>query len=208
MAIYDQFLMYFFFSSRRRHTRWTGDWSSDVCSSDLEAKQRAEAEAARILVAETEAKLAQIARQQQEAEAEAELNRQRRAVEQARIQAETARQARDRAAADARAQREQEARERAQLIVTQAAISTSASSDKPAVASGAASTSVAAITGPRAKKQAEVEVVLARMVEANDPEAVSLKWIQERFDLKQTTAYDRLVTAQRLYEKAKNQKSA
>src|SRR5690348_3341450 len=22
-------------SSRRRHTRWTGDWSSDVCSSDL-----------------------------------------------------------------------------------------------------------------------------------------------------------------------------
>src|SRR5690348_17526542 len=28
-------LMFFFFSSRRRHTRWTGDWSSDVCSSDL-----------------------------------------------------------------------------------------------------------------------------------------------------------------------------
>src|SRR5438876_3397570 len=27
--------MPFFFSSRRRHTRWTGDWSSDVCSSDL-----------------------------------------------------------------------------------------------------------------------------------------------------------------------------
>src|SRR5690348_17456953 len=25
----------FFFSSRSRHTRWTGDWSSDVCSSDL-----------------------------------------------------------------------------------------------------------------------------------------------------------------------------
>src|SRR5690348_18101808 len=29
------FLFFFFFSSRRRHTRWTGDWSSDVCSSDL-----------------------------------------------------------------------------------------------------------------------------------------------------------------------------
>src|SRR5256885_8695743 len=28
----------FFFSSRRRHTRLQGDWSSDVCSSDLEAK--------------------------------------------------------------------------------------------------------------------------------------------------------------------------
>src|SRR5689334_3101878 len=26
--------LYFFFSSRRRHTRWNCDWSSDVCSSD------------------------------------------------------------------------------------------------------------------------------------------------------------------------------
>src|SRR5947209_8297927 len=28
---------FFFFSSRRRHTRYWRDWSSDVCSSDLEA---------------------------------------------------------------------------------------------------------------------------------------------------------------------------
>src|SRR5205085_5740203 len=28
----------FFFSSRRRHTRFDCDWSSDVCSSDLDAK--------------------------------------------------------------------------------------------------------------------------------------------------------------------------
>src|SRR5256885_6883971 len=28
-------LCFFFFSSRRRHTRLQGDWSSDVCSSDL-----------------------------------------------------------------------------------------------------------------------------------------------------------------------------
>src|SRR5256885_10828505 len=28
-------LYVFFFSSRRRHTRLQGDWSSDVCSSDL-----------------------------------------------------------------------------------------------------------------------------------------------------------------------------
>src|SRR5437762_748660 len=28
-------LVFFFFSSRRRHTRYIGDWSSDVCSSDL-----------------------------------------------------------------------------------------------------------------------------------------------------------------------------
>src|SRR5438034_7277050 len=30
----------FFFSSRRRHTRSLCDWSSDVCSSDLEAAIR------------------------------------------------------------------------------------------------------------------------------------------------------------------------
>src|SRR5256885_9201056 len=30
-----QRLLMFFFSSRRRHTRLQGDWSSDVCSSDL-----------------------------------------------------------------------------------------------------------------------------------------------------------------------------
>src|SRR5207253_7011631 len=29
--------MRFFFTSRRRHTRWPRDWSSDVCSSDLTA---------------------------------------------------------------------------------------------------------------------------------------------------------------------------
>src|SRR5205807_5283194 len=28
----------FFFSSRRRHTRLQGDWSSDVCSSDLKRR--------------------------------------------------------------------------------------------------------------------------------------------------------------------------
>src|SRR2546430_9542686 len=31
------FLFSFFFSSRRRHTRFDCDWSSDVCSSDLSA---------------------------------------------------------------------------------------------------------------------------------------------------------------------------
>src|SRR5208337_5203541 len=31
------YFFFFFFSSRRRHTRYIGDWSSDVCSSDLEA---------------------------------------------------------------------------------------------------------------------------------------------------------------------------
>src|SRR5256885_4364551 len=32
------FEVFFFFSSRRRHTRLQGDWSSDVCSSDLKQK--------------------------------------------------------------------------------------------------------------------------------------------------------------------------
>src|SRR5256885_7949682 len=31
---------FFFFSSRRRHTRLQGDWSSDVCSSDLSDERR------------------------------------------------------------------------------------------------------------------------------------------------------------------------
>src|SRR5688572_32441046 len=31
-------MYFFFFSSRRRHTRFDCDWSSDVCSSDLEQK--------------------------------------------------------------------------------------------------------------------------------------------------------------------------
>src|SRR5256885_12942745 len=34
------FVNCFFFSSRRRHTRLQGDWSSDVCSSDLRASNK------------------------------------------------------------------------------------------------------------------------------------------------------------------------
>src|SRR5207245_3766436 len=33
-------IVLFFFSSRRRHTRCYRDWSSDVCSSDLEIEKR------------------------------------------------------------------------------------------------------------------------------------------------------------------------
>src|SRR5256884_5824583 len=37
LSIYNDLVTneYFFFSSRRRHTRCSRDWSSDVCSSDL-----------------------------------------------------------------------------------------------------------------------------------------------------------------------------
>src|SRR2546430_3119586 len=34
-------VFFFFFSSRRRHTRFDCDWSSDVCSSDLDRKKEA-----------------------------------------------------------------------------------------------------------------------------------------------------------------------
>src|SRR3712207_7756183 len=40
---------FFFFSSRRRHTRYWRDWSSDVCSSDLEALAAVDGEALDLL---------------------------------------------------------------------------------------------------------------------------------------------------------------
>src|SRR3989454_2129575 len=39
-SLYLCICFFFFFSSRRRHTRLQGDWSSDVCSSDLSNMQR------------------------------------------------------------------------------------------------------------------------------------------------------------------------
>src|SRR3712207_9508060 len=38
--------VFFFFSSRRRHTRYWRDWSSDVCSSDLGGGARTSADRA------------------------------------------------------------------------------------------------------------------------------------------------------------------
>src|SRR5262245_62523984 len=36
LLVFSSYLcIFFFFSSRRRHTRCLSDWSSDVCSSDL-----------------------------------------------------------------------------------------------------------------------------------------------------------------------------
>src|SRR5690606_40377615 len=48
--VYGIFI-FFFFSSRRRHTRFSRDWSSDVCSSDLIADAAAELEAELVLPA-------------------------------------------------------------------------------------------------------------------------------------------------------------
>src|SRR6266508_1477570 len=52
--------MSFFFSSRRRHTRWPRDWSSDVCSSDLQPEKLEPAPALAVSFTETlEEKLAE-----------------------------------------------------------------------------------------------------------------------------------------------------
>src|SRR2546429_251384 len=59
MNIYDSssyildlqsFTYFFFFSSRRRHTRCSRDWSSDVCSSDLAHPRKQMPERQRILL--------------------------------------------------------------------------------------------------------------------------------------------------------------
>src|SRR5947207_10817964 len=51
------FCFFFFFSSRRRHTRSLCDWSSDVCSSDLDADPR-DAEGEREIDQDVDADLA------------------------------------------------------------------------------------------------------------------------------------------------------
>src|SRR5262249_62344206 len=54
-------VLFFFFSSRRRHTRLVSDWSSDVCSSDLQLAEvlvrrgdEAHADADRLLAADAD----------------------------------------------------------------------------------------------------------------------------------------------------------
>src|SRR5205807_3874945 len=51
----------FFFSSRRRHTRLQGDWSSDVCSSDL-GQQRSGITLSRVEYGRTEQETPKVAR--------------------------------------------------------------------------------------------------------------------------------------------------
>src|SRR2546430_13153261 len=50
-------LFFFFFSSRRRHTRFDCDWSSDVCSSDLDRHRPGQGGAARFRLSTGEARL-------------------------------------------------------------------------------------------------------------------------------------------------------
>ncbi|WP_328545484.1 DUF2637 domain-containing protein [Streptomyces europaeiscabiei] len=182
--------------------------AAETARLEVEAKRRAETEAARVLRAETEAKLAQIQLDQRNAEAEAELNLQTKAAEQARLQAEAARHERERAAAEAEVRRQEQARQRAQRIASEAAATsaTSGSGDpaKTRTASGSGPTP-RSIAPQRGKRQSEIEDLLARMVEAGDPKCVSLEDVMRDFDLKQTTAYDRLSTAQQLWSDAQSE---
>lgn len=176
---------------------------------EVEAKRRTEAEAARLLVAETEAKLAAIAREQQQAEAEAEVKQLQQAAARRQAEAETRRlEAEARAEAERKA-REEAAHRKAQRIAAEVATRNESTSGSGATSgsgtgttSGPTSGSTSGprpIGGQRSKRQAEVEAVLARLVEAGDPKSVSLEDVMRDFGLKQTTAYDRLATAQDLY---------
>jgi hypothetical protein len=185
--------------------KYQAEVASEAARLEVEAKRRAEAEAGRLLVAETEAKLASIAREQELAEAEANLKRRQQAAEAARLQqAQQLAEVEARAAA-ARRDREQAAHAKAQRIASEAATrsaSASASGSEPSsdTTSASGSTSSPRSIGPqRGKRQFEVEAVLARIAESGDPKSVSLEWVMEHFDLKQTTAYDRLATAQKLW---------
>src|SRR5438270_9826229 len=85
-------LFLFFFSSRRRHTRFDCDWSSDVCSSDLE--RRSEALAAERAEAQSSATTLLQAR----IAAEEALSR--KSIEAAAAEKQSAEAARQRAAAE------------------------------------------------------------------------------------------------------------
>src|SRR2546426_1423136 len=91
----------FFFSSRRRHTRLQGDWSSDVCSSDLQRLEWVRgAKEASTLMAELDLARSVLAKE------EAEFMRSGDAVSEAERKATDAEQALERLRADQASQRE------------------------------------------------------------------------------------------------------
>ncbi|WP_228994398.1 DUF2637 domain-containing protein [Streptomyces sp. DH8] len=185
--------------------RTRSEAAAEVARLEVEAKRRAETEAARLLVAETEAKLATIARAEEAARSEAELKRRQQQAEVDRLNAEQQARDAEAQAEAARQARETKAREEAQRLTAEAATrseTTSASTPASDAGTRSASTSGSAprsIAPQRGKRQSEVEAVLARIVATGDPKSVSLEDVMNDFDLKQTTAYDRLKTAQDLY---------
>lgn len=174
---------------------------------EVEAKRQAEAEAARLLVAETEAKLANIARAQELAEAEANLKRRRHESEAVRLQQEQQLMAAEARAGAARREREAAAQQKAQRITSEA---TSASASRR-TASGQDRTRTTSASGPAdltgrsSKRLQEIQEVLAEIVKSGDPKSVSQEWVMDRFGLKPTTAYDRLDAARQMWAEAEAQ---
>ncbi|GAA2463252.1 DUF2637 domain-containing protein [Streptomyces macrosporus] len=159
---------------------------------ELEAKQRAEADAERLRRAEVEAKLAALARRQRQADEE----------EQARRRAHQAAEKAKRIAATRTTSTSASG-----SAATPASVSASATVSEPTVTASvpnptsASASGTASIGGRRGRRQAEIEAVLVRIVQAGNPEAVSLEDVMTQFDLKQTTAWDRLSTARDLWKK-------
>jgi hypothetical protein len=71
-----------------------------------------------------------------------------------------------------------------------------------------ASSNPAILGGARAKKQAEVDEILAALTEAGDPKALGLEDVKERFGLKHAAAWDRLSAARDMWAEAQKQQSA
>jgi len=166
----------------------------------INALQNSEAEAARVLQAETDAKLADLARERRLAEeAEAAQRRELAAAEATRRQLEAAQQRTTRVVAEVK-QRAETARTASASVSGPARVSAPLPK-KPAVSVSGD------LGGRRSKRQTEIDAVLARITEAGDPEAISLKQVETDFGLKQTTAWDRLSTAQRIWAEAQ-QKTA
>ncbi|WP_448333467.1 DUF2637 domain-containing protein [Streptomyces sp. DSM 41534] len=154
---------------------------------------------------------------------EAEEDRKRRAREDEERQAAEQRERDQQARAEAK--RLRELAETRSATATPA--STSGSAHQPAATSDSASVSASAVPrrpivtasvsastsgtsnlgGRRSKRASEVEAVLAEIAKSRDPKSVSLKWVEQSFGLTQTTAYDRLSTAQKLWSEAQ-QKTA
>lgn len=131
-------------------------------------------------------------RQRAEAESEAAL----RETERKRKEAEAKAEAEARAEADRKREAQRKADEAlagAQALRERASASTGTSG--PASALGPAP-----ITDRRSKRQTEIDEVLALIVQAGDPKSVALSWVEQRFGLTQTTAYDRLSTAQKIWK--------
>src|SRR3712207_9051122 len=80
--------MCFFFSSKRRHTRYWRDWSSDVCSSDLDDRAAVDALAPQIGGAEGYLALDERLRPGVERGADAELARVARAEQEGGVRPE------------------------------------------------------------------------------------------------------------------------